>query len=133
MICSKTYRSCYEGVGEFNGKVKYQILNSSGVSSLEWPEINGMYIFAATVVTRDYRYQCQPQKLMWRLREFSSPFAQLLSPDNSLCCEDLWSIRSCHPGLHTASDDLSHWDWDSCILLLSLQAEAQDVRLVSTL
>ncbi|CAI8034056.1 Cation channel sperm-associated protein subunit epsilon [Geodia barretti] len=52
----KTYRSCYEGVGEFNGKVKYQILNSSGVSSLEWPEINGMYIFAATVVARDYSF-----------------------------------------------------------------------------
>ena len=64
---SKTYRSCYEVVGELNGKVKYQILNSSGVSSLKWPERNGMYIFAATVVARDYRYhlpQCQPQKMM---------------------------------------------------------------------
>jgi hypothetical protein len=52
----QTYRSCYEVVGELNGKVKYQILNSSGVSSLKWPERNGMYIFAATVVARDYSF-----------------------------------------------------------------------------
>ena len=41
---------------ELNGNTRYQILNSTGVSSLKWPEINGMYVFAATVVARDYRY-----------------------------------------------------------------------------
>ena len=43
-------------MGELNGNTRYQILNSTGVSSLKWPEINGMYVFAATVVARDYRY-----------------------------------------------------------------------------
>ena len=51
----QTYRPCYEEGGELNKRVKYHILNSTGVSSLKWPEHNGMYIFAATVVARDYR------------------------------------------------------------------------------
>ena len=52
----KTYRPCYESEGELAGSTKYQILNRTGVSSLKWPERNGMYIFAAIIVTRDYRY-----------------------------------------------------------------------------
>ena len=51
----QTYRSCYEE-GELKKRTEYQILNSTGVSSLRWPQRNGMYMFAVTVVARDYRY-----------------------------------------------------------------------------
>ena len=51
----QTYRSCYEEGGELNHRTEYQILNSSGVSSLKWPEHNGIYTFAVTIVARDYR------------------------------------------------------------------------------
>ena len=34
----------------------YQILNSSGVSSIAWSGHNGIYIFVATVVAKQYRY-----------------------------------------------------------------------------
>ena len=73
MSILKTYRSCYEGEGELNGNTRYQILNSSGVSSLKWPERNGMYVFAATVVARDYRYHVQPCKhVRYRIATFLS-------------------------------------------------------------
>ena len=55
LFSPKTYRSCYERAGELNRRTEYQILNSSGVTSLKWPERNGMYVFSATVVARDYR------------------------------------------------------------------------------
>lgn len=53
---SETYRSCYEEGGELNQHTDYQILNSSGVSSLKWPERNGIYTFAVTIVARDYSF-----------------------------------------------------------------------------
>lgn len=56
IMYTQTYRSCYEEGGELNGRTEYQILNSTGVSSLQWPQRNGMYMFAVTVVARDYRY-----------------------------------------------------------------------------
>lgn len=52
----QTYRSCYEEGAQLNRHTEYQILNSTGVSSLQWPQRNGMYMFAVRVVARDYRY-----------------------------------------------------------------------------
>ena len=56
-ISFKNYRSCYEGVGDLTRNTEYQILNSTGISSLKWPGHNGMYVFAVTIVARDYRYK----------------------------------------------------------------------------
>lgn len=52
----ETYRSCYEEGGELNKHTEYQLLNSTGVSSLKWSKHNGMYMFDVIVVARDYSF-----------------------------------------------------------------------------
>ena len=51
------YQHCFqEGSGAMGESTPYQILNSSGVSSIAWSGHNGIYIFVATVVAKQYRY-----------------------------------------------------------------------------
>lgn len=53
----QNYRHCFqEGSGIMGESTPYQILNSSGVSSIAWSGHNGIYIFVATVVAKQYRY-----------------------------------------------------------------------------
>lgn len=52
----QTYRHCFqEGGGELNSEAPYQIINRTGLSSLAWYGHNGIYVFTARVVTKDYR------------------------------------------------------------------------------
>ena len=53
----QTYQHCFQaGTDAVRRTTPYQILNSTGVSSITWGGHNGMYIMVVTVVARDYRY-----------------------------------------------------------------------------
>lgn len=61
----QNYRHCFQeaegssdttpGHGQEVPVTPYQILNSTGVSSLRWHGHNGIYVMVATVVARNYR------------------------------------------------------------------------------
>ena len=52
----QTYRHCFQdGGAALDGNAPYQILNSSGVSSLAWHGHNAIFVFTATIIANNYR------------------------------------------------------------------------------
>lgn len=122
----QTYMSCYEEGGELNRHTEYQILNSTGVSSLQWPQCNGIYMFAVTVVARDYRYWlCVVRPVFVTI----FPNLQFLSLNHSLCCKSLWSFWCCHLGIHSTGAYLPYWNGCTHLLLLRVQAAKAKVKI----
>ena len=56
----KTYESCFDGENQSHSmsssNTPYQVLSRDGLSAVQWERQNGMYVFAATVVAKNYRY-----------------------------------------------------------------------------
>ncbi|XP_019850527.1 PREDICTED: uncharacterized protein C1orf101-like isoform X1 [Amphimedon queenslandica] len=56
----QNYQNCFEGSGSLSSssaKLPYQILNSSnGGSYIQWGTRNGVYVFEATVIAKDYSF-----------------------------------------------------------------------------
>ncbi len=50
----QNYENCFENNNEVSSIVPYEILNSTGVSSILWPSHGGIYVFVATVIGKDY-------------------------------------------------------------------------------
>lgn len=52
----QTYRDCFQdGGAALDSNAPYQILNSSGVSSLAWHGNNAIFVFTATIIANNYR------------------------------------------------------------------------------